>query len=97
MTETMATGTKGSVTTQRCVARLGLTSSIPWDIDAPGTCGQIQPCNELKLVDVKEMGVGADWSLALDEMLMCSTAAKTSRTPVASACADADRNVQHRR
>ena len=35
-----------------------LTSiSIPWDIQAPGTCGQIQPCNALKLADVPDMGV----------------------------------------
>lgn len=40
MTETVGTGHKG----------------IPWDIKAVGTCGQIQPCNDMKLVDVPEMG-----------------------------------------
>jgi long-chain acyl-CoA synthetase len=42
-----------------------LTNSIPWDINAPGTCGQIQPCNELKLVDVPEMGVSV-FALVVD-------------------------------
>lgn len=36
-----------------------MTSSIPEDAAAIGTCGQIQPCNEVKLVDVAEMGVSA--------------------------------------
>jgi long-chain acyl-CoA synthetase len=40
MTETIGTCSKG----------------IPSDIAAPGTCGQIQPCNEVRLVDVAEMG-----------------------------------------
>jgi len=31
--------------------------SIPWDIDAVGTCGGLQPCNDAKVVDVPEMGV----------------------------------------
>ncbi|RXK42618.1 long-chain acyl-CoA synthetase [Tremella mesenterica] len=29
---------------------------IPWDIKSVGTCGQIQPCNDVKLVDVPDMG-----------------------------------------
>ncbi|ORY32192.1 hypothetical protein BCR39DRAFT_524520 [Naematelia encephala] len=40
MTETIGTCTKG----------------IPWDVRAVGTCGQIQPCNQIKLADVSEMG-----------------------------------------
>ncbi|ORX34097.1 hypothetical protein BD324DRAFT_653376 [Kockovaella imperatae] len=30
--------------------------AVPWDANAPGTCGQIQPCLDVKLVDVPEMG-----------------------------------------
>lgn len=40
MTETIGTCTKG----------------IPEDNTAMGTCGQIQPCNDVRLVDVPEMG-----------------------------------------
>jgi long-chain acyl-CoA synthetase len=40
--------------TERLVAN---SSSVPWDIDAVGTCGGIQPCNDAKVVDVPEMGV----------------------------------------
>ncbi len=29
-----------------------LMGSIPWDIDAVGTCGAIQPCNDVRLMDV---------------------------------------------
>ena len=32
-------------------------TSIPWDVGAVGTCGQIQPCNDVRLMDVPEMGV----------------------------------------
>ena len=31
--------------------------SIAWDTKHPGNCGQVQPCNEIKLVDVSDMGV----------------------------------------
>jgi hypothetical protein len=30
--------------------------SIAWDIGAVGTCGQIQPCNDIRLEDVPDMG-----------------------------------------
>ncbi|RSH90393.1 hypothetical protein EHS25_000998 [Saitozyma podzolica] len=40
MTESVGTGTKG----------------IAWDIGAVGTCGQIQPCNDIRLEDVPDMG-----------------------------------------
>jgi len=40
MTETVGTGTKG----------------IPWDTTAMGTCGAIQPVNDICLMDVPEMG-----------------------------------------
>ena len=33
---------------------------IPWDPTAPGTCGQIQPVNEVKLFDVVEMGYSSN-------------------------------------
>jgi long-chain acyl-CoA synthetase len=33
-------------------------SSIPWDTGAVGTCGQIQPCNDIRLMDVPDMNVG---------------------------------------
>ncbi|KAL7423613.1 medium-chain fatty acid-CoA ligase faa2 [Cryptotrichosporon argae] len=29
---------------------------VPWDVPALGACGQMQPCNDMKLVDVAEMG-----------------------------------------
>ncbi|TYJ55760.1 hypothetical protein B9479_003537 [Cryptococcus floricola] len=44
MTESVGTGTRG----------------LGWDITAPGTCGAIQPCNDLKLVDVPDMGYTAN-------------------------------------
>ncbi len=40
----------------KCLVLL-LIARIPWDVRAVGTCGQIQPCNDIKLVDVPEMGV----------------------------------------
>lgn len=40
MTETVGTCSKG----------------IAWDVDAVGTCGPLQPCNEAVLMDVPEMG-----------------------------------------
>jgi long-chain acyl-CoA synthetase len=30
--------------------------SIAWDVGAVGTCGQIQPCNDIRLEDVPDMG-----------------------------------------
>lgn len=32
---------------------------IPWDVGGPGTCGRLQPCNDVKLVDVPDMGYTA--------------------------------------
>ncbi|KAK4684188.1 long-chain acyl-CoA synthetase, partial [Tremellales sp. Uapishka_1] len=32
------------------------TKGIAWDINAVGTCGPIQPCNDLVLMDVADMG-----------------------------------------
>lgn len=32
------------------------TKAIPWDVGAVGTCGQIQPCNDVRLMDVPDMG-----------------------------------------
>ncbi|WVO19611.1 uncharacterized protein IAS62_000900 [Cryptococcus decagattii] len=32
---------------------------IPWDVGGPGTCGRLQPCNDVKLVDVLDMGYTA--------------------------------------
>lgn len=40
-------------------AAVELTQSVPFDVGAVGTCGQIQVCNEAKVVDVPEMGVSA--------------------------------------
>jgi hypothetical protein len=56
------------------------TASVPWDIDAVGTCGGLQPCNDAKVVDVPEMGVSLldTWSRS---KLTGSTRATTSPTP----------------
>lgn len=37
---------------------------IPWDVGGPGTCGRLQPCNDVKLVDVPDMGVSASFHRA---------------------------------
>lgn len=37
---------------------------IPWDVGGPGTCGRLQPCNDVKLVDVPDMGVSSSFHQA---------------------------------
>lgn len=39
---------------KECIADM---HSVPWDVGAVGTCGQIQPCNDIRLMDVPDMGV----------------------------------------
>lgn len=73
---------------------------MPWDIDAVGTCGGLQPCNDAKVIDVPEMGVSRPLLIVKVGLAdTCSTPVMTSRTLVESAyqCADLETQVDELR
>jgi hypothetical protein len=57
---------------------------MSWDINGVGTCGQTQACNDLKLADVPEMGVGLTSLLPSDCLIVGSTLATMYPTLVES-------------